>query len=172
MKRITLDTNVIETDGLVEAAQGQGFELSRITVTDREVEGTQYQVHLAGLGKVAETAVWGESRWDEAVWASGDSSLEKILQIISNGSFPRTRESLSAGHRRQLRDAMILDAHIRQSRDIFVTNDRKGFIRDGRRQELEATFKTKIMALEVFKSLLQRAAAQQGDAPDGATRRR
>jgi len=172
MKRVTLDTNMLPADDLLEAAQGRGFQFARVTVTDREVEGTQFQVHLVGLGTVAETAVWDESRWDEAVWASEDSSLEEILQIISNGSFPRSRDSLSAGQRRQLRDAMILEAHIREGRDIFVSNDCRAFIRDGRREQLEANFKTKIMVLEEFESLLQRAAAQQGDEPDDVARRR
>lgn len=173
MTRITLDTNVLddETEGLTEAAQGNGFEFARVTVTDREVEDTPYQVHLIGLGEVAETTVWGESRWGEAVWAAGESSLERILQIISNGSFPRRRDSLGDGERRQLRDAMIFEAHIREARNIFVTKDHKAFIRDGRREKLEATFKTQIMVPEEFKALLQKA-AQQGDAPDGATRRR
>jgi hypothetical protein len=160
MKRITLDTNVVDTEGLTEAAQERGFELARVTVTDREVEGTSFQVHIIGLGEVAETAVWGESRWEHAVWASGESSLEKILQIISNGSFPRRRDSLTDGERRQLRDAMILEAHIRGGRDIFVTADHKAFIRDGRREQLEAAFKTQIMALEEFNAFLQKAAQQ------------
>ena len=103
MKRVTLDTNVVDAEGLKEAAQEHGFELARVTVTDREVEGTPYQVRIIGLGKVEETAVWGESRWDHAVWASGEPFLERILQIIGDGSFPHRRENLSAGERRQLR---------------------------------------------------------------------
>lgn len=172
MKRVTLDTNLLPAEELLEAARGRGFQFARVTVTDREVERTQFQVHLVGLGTVAETAVWGESRWGEAVWASEDSALEEILQIISNGGFPRSRDSLSAGQRRQLRDAMILEAHVREGRDIFVSNDCRAFIRGSRREQLEARFKTKIMVRVEFDSLVQQTAAQQGDAPGGAGRRR
>ena len=42
MKRVTLDTNVVDAEGLKEAAQEHGFELARVTVTDREVEGTPW----------------------------------------------------------------------------------------------------------------------------------
>jgi hypothetical protein len=30
---------------------------------------------------------------------------------------------------------MILEAHVREGRDIFITNDKKGFINNGRREE-------------------------------------
>jgi hypothetical protein len=166
MTRITLDTNLFdETEGLTEAGEGNGFEFARVTVTDREVEGTSYEVTLIGMGEVAENAVWGESRWGEAVWVYRESSLERILQIISNGSFPQCRDNLAAGQRRQLRDAMIFEAHVREARDIFVTRDLKAFIRDGRRERLEATFKTKIMLPEEFKALLKEA-AQHADGAD------
>ncbi len=73
--------------------------------------------------------------------------MEKILDVISNKSFPvpAKRDNLSKGQRRQLRDAMILLAHIRNKRDIFVSNDDKAFIRDGRRERLEKMFKIQIM---------------------------
>jgi hypothetical protein len=45
---------------------------------------------------------------------------------------------------------MILCAHVRQGRDIFVTNDRKGFIDHGRRESLQAAFETRIMTEAEF----------------------
>jgi hypothetical protein len=147
-----------ETEGLTEAGEGIGFGYARVTVTDWEVEGTSYQVHLIGLGEVAETAIWGESRWGKAVWESEKSSLERILQIASNGSFPRHRDSLADGERRHLRDVMTFEAHIREARDIFVTSDLKAFIRGGRRERLEASFNTRIMLPEEFKALVKEAA--------------
>lgn len=59
--------------------------------------------------------------------------------------FPRSRDNLSKGRRRQLRDALILGAHIREGRDIFVTNDERAFIRDGRREKLHALFGVHIL---------------------------
>ena len=82
-------------------------------------------MQLQSLETIPETAVWGESRWGTGVWGSNESHsrLEEILGIIGSGSFPAKREELTAGQRRQLRDAMIVEARIRAGRDIFVTND-------------------------------------------------
>lgn len=89
---------------------------------------------------------------DHAVLVSDTdtSRLEAILGIVSNGSFPPPggRENLSNGQRRQLRDAMILEAHARESRDIFVTEDRKGFIANGKRGRLENLCRTRICTLD------------------------
>jgi uncharacterized protein (DUF1330 family) len=61
---------------------------------------------------------------------------------------------------------MILEAHVREGRDIFVSNDHRAFIRDGRREQPEARFKTKIMVLVEFESLIQQAAAQPAAGAD------
>jgi hypothetical protein len=78
------------------------------------------------------------------------NTLEKLPHVLSNGSFPPVRANLSAGERRQLRDALILEAHIREGRTIFVTNDERAFIRDGPRVKLEALFPVRIMTREEF----------------------
>jgi hypothetical protein len=83
--------------------------------------------------------------------------LESILAIISKGSFPKNREMLSAGERRQLCDAMIFEAHVRNCRDIFVTCDERAFVRDGRRQVLEEQFKTRILTRAEFTDFLKTA---------------
>ena len=105
---------------------------------------------------ITESVVWGESRWGGAVWGSSESSdrLEAILRIISNGSFPRKggRADLSRVQRRQLRDAMILEAHVRSGRDIFITNDETGFVNHGRREILETQCGTRIMTAKEFGS--------------------
>ena len=151
---VTLDTSV--ADDLVSALPNDGFEVTIVSVTDRETEGTPFQVQLRRIPQVPETGVWDESRWDHSVWGSGEDSecLDQALAIISNGSFPESaqRRSLSPGQRRQLRDAMILCAHVRQHRDIFVTNDLKGFIKDGRRDKLREAFSTRIMTRDEFVS--------------------
>jgi len=80
------------------------------------------------------------------VLADEHNLLEPILAIISDGSFPRPgrRESLSLGEQRQLRDAMIYEAHVRSRRHLFVTNDRRAFVRHGKREVLERLGSTKI----------------------------
>ena len=155
MKTVTLDTNILaHSEELLIAGRKHGFQFARITVTDREVKNSSFQANLQPLDKVPETAVWGESKWGKAVWASEESYLEEILSIISNGSFPKIHHQLTSGQRRQLRDAMILEAHIREKRDIFVSNDERGFLRYGKREKLEAKFGTRIMSLAEFQEFL------------------
>lgn len=140
-----------------------------VTVSERE-SGRRW----ADLYVVAEGAVWDESEWGRSVWSGpiretlvldesrlGDAVLgaedsadlmENILKVIAGGSFPRTgdRAHLSDGQRRQLRDAMILEAHTRHRRDIFVTKDERGFIRSGRRDDLQRLCSTRIMTPDEF----------------------
>ena len=153
-RSVTLDTNVLEADEIIKAGRRCGFEISVVTVTGREVEKSSYKAHLKNLGTVLETAVWDESPWGSSVWGSPESAdtLEMIVGIISNGSFParRARADLSKGQRRQLRDAMIFEAHVRSGRDIFVTDDRRGFVRGGLRESLETQFATRIMTRKEF----------------------
>ena len=154
MTRVTLDTNILPATQLIETARGRDFTFARVTVTDREVEGTPYEVNLEGVGTLLETGVWDESRWGKAVYASEDSPLAEILGVISNGSFPSDRSNLSKGQRRQLRDAMIFEAHLRERNHIFVTNDQKAFIRCGRREAFETRFDTQILTEQEFRQQL------------------
>jgi hypothetical protein len=146
---VTIDTNILSADNLVAAVPPGKFEFVVVSVTDREVGSG-----LSAFGQVVEAGVLGESLWGKAVWPdSADSDcLEQVLAIVSARSFPQRglRGSLTAGQRRQLRDAMIFCAHVRAGRHIFVTNDKRGFIRDGRRQQLEQMFATRIMTREEF----------------------
>jgi len=144
-------------------------EIAMVTVSEREsgTPSTEFQL-------LTEAAVWGESEWGRSVWAGpihetlvlGEARLgravlgfdgtpnlmESILTIIANGSFPKKgdREHLTDPQRRQLRDAMILEAHTRNRRDIFVTKDERGFIRNGRRAALEQLCATRILTLDEF----------------------
>jgi hypothetical protein len=93
--------------------------------------------------------VLDESRLDETVppLNSHADVLERALAIISNGSFPPpgNRNALSDGQRRQLRDAMIFEAHVRHRRHALVTRDARGFINEGRRDRLELLGLTRIV---------------------------
>jgi hypothetical protein len=144
--KVTLDTCVLPAEDLVLASRQFDCEFAVVTVTTRELD-TPYQVHLMPYSTVPETAVWGESRWDEAVWGSEVSQpiLEEVLRVISPGSFPRDRDNLSRGQLHQLRAAMILETHIRQQRDILVTDDRRAFVKCGKREELMMRFGVRVM---------------------------
>ena len=152
MKKITLDTNVLPGTEFISCAARLGLDLAVISVTEREVEGTAFEVDLRPLSAVNETGVYGEARYGRTVYASQESAecLDDILKVVSNGSFPSSRADLSDGQRRQFRDALILEGHVRDGRDVFVTNDQRAFILDGRRHRLETTFNTRIMTSAEF----------------------
>lgn len=67
MMKVTLDTGVLPADDLIRAAEPFGCDFAAVTVTQREVEGTSFEVPLQYCGAVFETAVYGEARWDQAV---------------------------------------------------------------------------------------------------------
>lgn len=150
MRRITLDTNVLPNPELVQIATAAGHELRVTSVSVRELEGTSFAAHLPSSRPVPESAIWGESKWGQAVWAKQDSAFEEILGILTNGSFPRSRQSLSAGERRQLRDAMVLEAHVREGREVFVTLDAAGFIKHGRREAIERRFAIEVLSPDEY----------------------
>lgn len=154
--RVTIDTNIFPIDDILELAASRSIELVRISVTDREVVNAP--VRLDGTTRVAENAVWGESAWGGALFASSDGSLEEILRIISNNSFPAKRENLSDGQRRQLRDAMIFDAHLRTGNALFASCDKRAFLKSPVRDSLELKFNTKIVSRVQLLEILNRLA--------------
>ena len=136
MLQITVDTNVRDhMDRIREACEGLDVEIKQTTVTSRErglplpdptviAETGVYDESVYDSGAVyaaepvPETFVLDESRLDEGVLGGDDSPMEAILSIVSNRSFPPPggRDTLTTGERRQLRDAMILEAHVREGR--------------------------------------------------------
>jgi len=178
---VTLDTNIFPIDDLLVLMRQKSINYKRVSVTDREMANCRILDCLDNESKINETGIWNESLWGEFKWGPvidetavvGESKIdlcvvgknseidvfETLLKIISNNTFPRNdkREHLTPGERRQLRDAMILTAHIRDKRDLFITNDLKGFVSNGKRDYIQETFKTKIMTREEFKSYLEQA---------------
>ncbi len=166
MTTITFDTNVFPAGALVARAEHLGIAVATISVSHRESEGSSVEEEVQALVTVLETVVWGESKWGQAVWASPTDTerYERVLGLLSNHSFPKPgqRDQLSDGQRRQLRDAMILCAHLRSNRDALVSNDRRAFIDHGRREAIEAEFKTRVMTVEEFEAYLSE---REGDSP-------
>ena len=80
------------------------------------------------------------------------SVIERIVDTIGNGSFPRAgqRKNLTDPQRDQLRDAIVLEAHHREGRDVLITLDVKGFILHGRRESLERLCGTRIATVDEF----------------------
>lgn len=166
---VTVDTNLDDEDleAIAAALAGVPHDIRPTTVTIRERPG------FTDPNPILEGAVWGESHWGEAVFTgkavpevavhgewhlgmaelAGDvNHLETILNVISSGSFPPPgqRDNLTPGQRRQLRDGMIFEAHSRYGRQYFITRDQKGFIKSGKREDLEGLFKTRIRSPEEF----------------------
>lgn len=156
MLTVTVDTNVLPVDDLIASVAPGQFEFAVTSVTDREVEASLGLAAHPGTTRVRETLVWGESRWGDGRWGGQADAdcLESTLAVIGDGSFPppNKRATLTDGQRRQLLDAMIFCAHVREKRAIFVTNDARGFVRNDRRAKLEQLFGTRIMTREEFLS--------------------
>src|SRR3989339_2075043 len=72
--------------------------------------------------KILPVMVWDHSKWGECVWGGNDCSYEEIRQTIG---------------KENIKDAMHLEAHIRNGYDYFVTNNPRDFIKDGKRENLE-----------------------------------
>lgn len=100
--------------------------------------------------------VLGESVLGGAVLGSeGDSDrYERLLALLSGGGFPKPgkRGNLTTGHKHLQRDVMILAAHARERRDIFVSNDTKAIGRAGEplREQLQQEFGIRAMTLDEF----------------------
>lgn len=156
---VTLDTNVLdhsEVSKIEQAVQGLPIELTHVSVTEREIEGTDFTL----LGqRIVETGVWGESRYGQSLYGDAATAtlFEQILRAMSEGAFPRNRDNLSVGHQHQMRDAMILATHARSGGNIFVTNETRAFgAKDSpRRKQLEQLCSTQIMNLNDFYSHCQ-----------------
>ena len=156
MLTVTLDTGTLSLVDALAALDGLEVDVAVTTVTAREVEGTPWAVKIKQLKRVPETAVWGESRWGEARWGSdadGDRH-ERLLALLSGGGFPKPgqRDNLTDGQKHLQRDVMILAAHARESRDIFVSNDTKAIGRAGERlrERLRQDFGIRAMTSDEF----------------------
>lgn len=150
-KTLTVDTNTVDNAEIFAAAQTAGYNVTHTSVTDREIGSAKIVRHSTGV-PLLEAAVNGQSLIGSCVIARDDEKdrLSALLKIISNGSCSLDGQEKTDGENRQVRDAMILSAHIRAGRDIFVTNDAKGFISHGRREKLASMFGVRIMTAIEF----------------------
>ena len=150
-KKVTLDTSAVEPSVKNHAAL-LGYEVQVVTVTAREVAGTSFEVSVGEIQLVSEVAHWDESKWDQAVWGGPDTKQveETALDIIASGGFPKNRAALTDKQRRQLRDAMILEAHVRSGADRFVTNDKKGFVSHGKREAFQEQLGVRVLLVSEF----------------------
>jgi len=159
--KFTFDTDVLAEASVVAKVSKRKLDIAIVSVTGRESGSTRFMTTLKsidGLEIIPETMIWGESKWGESKLGSQESSerLEKILFVIASGSFPKDRSSLSERQTRQLRDAMIFQAHVKAGRDMFISNDRKAYINHGKRDKLENIFQTRVMDVSEFSAYLDK----------------
>lgn len=154
MEAVTVDTNILPLNDLESLAAEAGYALEIISVTARELAGTDLLDAARNLGQTYETAMFGEAFFDGAVLGDIEhaGTLEEILKVISSGSFPAQadRDELTPPQRNQLRDALILQAHIRSGKRIFVTGDAKAYIKHGRRELFESRYRIAIYTKAEF----------------------
>jgi len=81
------------------------------------------------------------------IWGSvtDDDNFEKILRVISSEEYPKNRENVTPKQINQKRDALILQAHVRFGKTIFVNNEERGFVKHGKRETLETMFGVTIL---------------------------
>jgi hypothetical protein len=153
---VTLDTGTLRLVDALGALGDLEVDIAVTTVTGREVEGTAWAGKVKQLKLIRETAVWGESRWDEALLAGAADATryERLLALLSGGGFPKPgqRDNLTEGLKHLQRDVMILAAHAREARDIFVSNDTRAIGRAGEllRERLHQEFGIRAMTLDEF----------------------
>ena len=166
MLKLTLDTNCIDHEELLRCAQAAGADVATFSVSRKETSGSSFAARLETMTVIAEQSVFADGLftdnfWADRVWRSGANvtyrredgdkvvgdPFEEVLAVISNRSFPSSgaRRNLSAGQRRQFRDAMMLSLHAQHQRDVFISADEKAFVKDGRRDRLERMLSTKIV---------------------------
>ena len=158
MLKITLDTNTVRLNQVGRAIRNisGGADIAITSPTAREL-GSKYDPALYQLQVLPELWVLGESPLGTAALGSeSDRALfEAVLDAITNGSFPKPgrRAKLTDGERNQMRDAMIFCTHVREGRDIFVTNDVKAFGEEAsaqRQRVVGLARTTQIMTLPEF----------------------
>jgi hypothetical protein len=142
--KITLDTNTFLLEHVDFLTIGQA-DVKTTTDTAREV-GSKWKPELSVL----------QLRHDAVLGSQADADLiEKALAVITRGAFPKRgdRGNLTLSQKCQLHDAMIFCTHVREGRDMFVTDNKTAFGSEGseQRQRIEAVAPTtRIMTLGEF----------------------
>jgi hypothetical protein len=155
---VTLDDRVIDDRmlALVEPFLSAGtLDVKTVAVSDHNL-GTAWHGRVVAL---AERSSSGHPAAEPASHAGREEFIETVLYVISAGSFPLARDHLTPDRRRQLHNAIALEAHARDERDVFVTEDTESFISDGRRARLEKLCSTSIMRVAEFEEFLERLPA-------------
>jgi hypothetical protein len=156
--KLTVDTNLINAKGRRTGMNTlERWELEgkvRLCAAQRLVDETSNHESRAAkastMEQISEPAVWGSatiageqlgSRWGFSRWSSASMpgpAYQDVASVLFPGcSIPLTKQDNN--------DVMFLMAHLFAGNDIFVTNNKKDFIRDGRQAAITERFGTKVM---------------------------
>jgi len=158
--RLTIDTNLINTKGKLEpmntlerwAAEGK-VELvgaARLLLeTEAHVQASRKAKSMENVG---EPMVWDKSMWDLSNWAAeGGVSFTDVAAVL----FPRSKPFELTPN--QDNDVMHLMGHGYGNSDIFLTDNTRDFIRDGRSEKLQEQFQLRVMTpAEAVKMLVDK----------------
>lgn len=149
--KITIDANLINARGKLPAMnalekwQAEGkLQLVGAQRLEDEIASHPLQpeanAKVARMENISEPAVWGISKWGKATWASaGKVSYKELASIL----FPAVDlEKLSDN---QKNDVMHLLGHAYSDSEIFITDNTKDFIANGRQETLLSGFKILVM---------------------------
>lgn len=161
-QRVTLDTGCSASPELLKTIERTGAEIIISTVSVHELGDSSWAAAYDGLERKPGPGGWGLN-WGECF--GGGVAVEfadhtgaqahaspfcEILWVISSGAvrLPSDWGSLTPNQRRMINDAMIFSVHVQQRGDVFVTADRRAFVNAGKREKLEAMFRTRILTPE------------------------
>jgi hypothetical protein len=126
--RITLDTNVVDPEGLslIEAAcAGRNVDVAYTTVTDREQDGTSF---ASGRATVVETGVWGEPPWGRFVWGGEPISETLVLDESRVGRQSSAAMTLWRSWRRSSTSSATASSRLRRREVRSLRNSAGGFV--------------------------------------------
>jgi hypothetical protein len=154
--RLTIDTNAINARGRLEAMntlerwRDEGWvQLDATTrLLDETSEDEARAAKAATLNNISEPWILGVGRLGSMYLAGPGPGFREIASIL----FPRVRR-LTAN---QQNDVMHMLSHAHGGGDYFITNDKKDFIKSGRREELRSEFGIEVLTPDEAVEVLHR----------------
>lgn len=152
--KLTIDTNLINSKqrladmNMLERWRDEGkLEFIGTQRLKREIaayKNPAASAKEASIPNISEPLVWGVGNWNEGNWADEDDTPEFL--DVAKVLFPAIAPE--ALNENQQSDVMHLLAHVTAKADVFVTNNTKDFVNDGRREQLKTKFQITVMTAE------------------------
>ena len=151
--KLTIDTNIINVRGKLPAvntlerwqAEGKVQLIGTERLKDETASHKKASQKVNSMPNVSEPMVLGVSRLGHAYLAGENSGpgFMELAQVL----FPNQKDPLSLSNG-DTNDVMHLVSHAHSKNEVFVTNNTKHFIANGRREKLKDGFGIVIMTPE------------------------